>query len=165
MNSQLKDNVYDVPNEILEKINSVLTTVKDESAHGVQRAKNLCAEKKVTYGQLKRIIHDIKTLNKDTDKLRYELYGGELMEKWANTFLNGERKMIKTKKQASHRINNLTGMNGMRKNPYLSTHKKSEEKGNSYANFLKSNSDKTSVSPISSVGLFEEVDRIKKLML
>lgn len=87
MNNQLKDNVYDIPNDVLEKINSVLSSVTDDTTHGIQRAKKLCSEKKVTYGQLKRIIHDIKTIDKENDKLRYELYGGELMEKWAKTFL------------------------------------------------------------------------------
>ena len=164
MNSQLKDNVYDVPNDVLEKITSALSSVSDESTHGVQRAKRLCSEKKVTYGQLKRIIHDIKTIDKENDNLRYELYGGELMEKWANTFLDGQRGLVKSKKQSSQKINNLTGMNGVRKNPFLITHKKSEEKP-TYTNFLKSNSDKTSVSPITSTGIFEEVERIKKLML
>lgn len=164
MNSQLKDHVYDVPNDILEKIGGVLSQVTDETAHGVQRAKNLCAQKKVTYGQLKRIIHDLKNIDKVNDKMRYELYGGELMEKWAHTFLNGQRSLIKSKKKGTQNMNNLTAMHGMRKNPYLSKHKKGEDKGH-YTNFLKSNSDETSVSPISSVGIFEEVERIKKLML
>ncbi len=164
MNSQLKDNVYDVPNDVLEKINSVLSSVTDESTHGVQRAKKLCSEKKVTYGQLKRIIHDIKTIDKENDNLRYELYGGELMEKWASTFLNGQRGLVKSKKQATQKINNLTGMDGMRKNPFLDTHKKSEDKP-IYTNFLKSKSDKNSISTITSTGIFEEVERIKKLML
>ncbi len=164
MNNQLKDNIYDVPNDIIEKINSVLSTIQDESTHGVQRAKRLCSEKKVTYGQLKRIIHDIKTIDKDNDKLRYELYGGELMEKWAHSFLNGQRGLVKSKKDGTKKINNLTGMDGIRKNPFLSTHKKSEGKP-SYKSFLKSNSDETSVSPITSTGIFEEIERIKKLML
>lgn len=164
MNSQLKDNVYDVPKDVLEKINSVLSSVTDESTHGVQRAKRLCSEKKVTYGQLKRIIQDIKTIDKENDNLRYQLYGGELMEKWAKTFLDGQRSLVKSKKQSTQKINNLTGMNGVRKNPFLGTHKKSEEKP-TYTNFLKSNSDKSSISTITSTGIFEEVERIKKLML
>ncbi len=164
MNSQLKDNVYDVPNDILEKISSILSNVTDESVHGVQRAKTLCSEKKVTYGQLKRIIHDMSTIDKENDKLRYELYGGELMEKWASTFLNGERGVVKSKKKTTQNINSLTGMNGFRKNPFLGKHEKADEKP-SYKNFLKSNSDKTSISPITSVGIFEEIERIKKLML
>lgn len=163
MNSKLKDRVYDVPNDVLEKINSVLSKVTDHSLHGVQRAKTLCSEKKVTYGQLKRIIHDMKTIDKDKDSLRYELYGGDLMEKWANTFLNGERQLVRSKKLATHNINNLTGMDDMRKNAFLDKHEKGDKKA-MYKNFLKSNSDKTSVSPISSTGIFEQIERIKKLM-
>lgn len=164
MNKDLKDNVYSVPNDILEKISSTLSSVSDDSIHGVQRAKTLCSEKKVTYGQLKRIIHDMKTIDKENDKLRYELYGGELMEKWANKFLNGERAIVRSKKLATHNINNLTGINGIRKNPFLKKHEKSDKRS-FYKNFMKSNSDETSVSPIASTGIFEQIERIKKLML
>ena len=62
MNSQLKNNVYDVPEEVLNKINSTLSTIKDPNVIGIDRAKKLINDKKVTYGQLKRIIHDIKNL-------------------------------------------------------------------------------------------------------
>ena len=163
MNSQLKDNVYNILQDVIEKIKSVLSSVNDDSSHGVKRAKQLCAEKKVTYGQLKRIIHDMKMIDKDNDSLRYNLYGGELMEKWANTFLNGERQLVRSKKLASHNINNTTGMDGIRKNPFLDKHEKSDKK-QMFKNFLKSNSDKTSVSTISSTGIFEQIERIKKLM-
>ena len=53
--------------------------------------------------------------------------------------------------------------NDIRKNPFLSKHTKKTN----YSiprNMMKSNSDKTSVTPISSLGIFEEVDRIKKLL-
>lgn len=163
MNSELKDRVYDIPEEVIEKISSALTNSPGDDHHGIKRAKTLCSEKKVTYGQLKRIIHDIKHLDKDNEKMRYDLYGGELMEKWANTFLDGERQLVRSKKLASHNINNNTGMDGMRKNPFKKTHEKKDGK-KLYQNMLKSNSDKTSVSPIISTGLFEQVERMKKLM-
>lgn len=163
MNSQLKDNVYNVPNDILEKISSTLSNVSDGSMHGVQRAKTLCSEKKVTYGQLKIIIHDMSTIDKDNDKLRYELYGGELMEKWAKSFLDQQRSHLKNKKMASHKINNNTGINGIRKNPFIKNHEK-RDTTKIPTNFLKSNSDETSVSPIMSLGIFEEIKRIKKII-
>ena len=163
MNKDLQHNVYDVPNDIIEKISSVLSSVNDHSAHGVQRAKKLCSEKKVTYGQLKRIIHDIKTIDRENDKLRYELYGGELMEKWAKSFLDGQRMSLKNRKMGSHKINNNTGMNGLRKNAFIQSHeKKSTTKVP--VNILKSNSDETSVSPITSLGIFEEIKRIKNII-
>jgi hypothetical protein len=55
------------------------------------RAKKLLTDKKVTYGQLKRIIHDFQNLDKNTDRIRYDLYGGQLMDNWAKQFLQGER--------------------------------------------------------------------------
>lgn len=163
MNSDLKDRVYDIPNDVIEKINQTLANAAGNDLHGIKRAKTLCSEKKVTYGQLKRIIHDIKTLDKNTEQARYNLYGGELMEKWANTFLDGERQLVKDKKLSSHKINNNTGMNGLRKNPFR---KEGERKHSNKmsVDLLKSNSEENSVSSIKQNGLFEQIKRIKKLM-
>ena len=163
MNSQLKNNVYDVPEEVLNKINSTLSTIKDPNVIGIDRAKKLINDKKVTYGQLKRIIHDIKNLDKNTEQTRYNLYGGEVMEKWSNTFLDGERQLVRSKKIASHNINNNTGMNGLRKNPFR---KEGERKHSNKmsVDLLKSNSEENSVSSLRQNGLFEQIKRIKKLM-
>ncbi len=163
MNSQLKNNVYDVPEEVLNKINSTLSTIKDPNVIGIDRAKKLINDKKVTYGQLKRIIHDIKNLDKNTEQTRYNLYGGEVMEKWSNTFLDGERQLVRSKKLASHNINNNTGMNGLRKNPFR---KEGERKHSNKmsVDLLKSNSEENSVSSLKQNGLFEQIKRIKKLM-
>jgi hypothetical protein len=163
VNSQLKNNVYDVPEEVLNKINSTLSTIKDPNVIGIDRAKKLINDKKVTYGQLKRIIHDIKNLDKNTEQTRYNLYGGEVMEKWSNTFLDGERQLVRSKKLASHNINNNTGMNGLRKNPFR---KEGERKHSNKmsVDLLKSNSEENSVSSLKQNGLFEQIKRIKKLM-
>ena len=163
MNSQLKNNVYDVPEEVLNKINSTLSTIQDPNVIGIDRAKKLINDKKVTYGQLKRIIHDIKNLDKNTEQTRYNLYGGEVMEKWSNTFLDGERQLVRSKKLASHNINNNTGMNGLRKNPFR---KEGERKHSNKmsVDLLKSNSEENSVSSLKQNGLFEQIKRIKKLM-
>lgn len=158
MNSKLKDKVYDVPMDIIKKITHTLNCLGDKDVHGTDRAKNILKSQKVTYGQLKRIIHDLKNIDKTTDKLRHDLYGGELMEKWANTFLNGERDLVRNKKTASKNVNNNTGLDGLRKNPFLSKHSKADSTKASI-NLLKSNSEETSVS-----GLFEEINRIKKII-
>ena len=160
MNSDLKDRVYDIPEEVIQKINQTLASAPGNDVHGIKRAKTLCSERKVTYGQLKRIIHDIKTLDKNAEQARYNLYGGELMEKWANTFLDGERQLVRSKKLASHNINNNTGMNGLRKNPFRKEGER-KDSNKTYVNLLKSNSEENSVSSIKQTGLFEQV---KKLM-
>ncbi len=163
MNNELKDRVYDVPQEVLAKIGAAVASLPNSNVPGIQRAKTLMNDKKVTYGQLKRIIHDMKTIDKVKNKITYDLYGGELMEKWANTFLDGERQLVKSKKTASQNINNNTGLNGFRKNAFRKTHSKNDS-SKSYPNLLKSNSEQNSISSITG-GISEEVERIKKLML
>jgi hypothetical protein len=163
VNKELSNNFYNVPPNIINKINVTLNSVGDSQVVGRERAQNLISTKKVSYGQLKRIIHDLKKIDKVGDNLRYNLYGGELMEKWANTFLNGERKLVKDKKTGTQRINNIAGMNGMRKNAFLKTGEKNKT-SKVPTNLLKSNSEKTSVSSLSTVGIFEEIKRIKEMI-
>ncbi len=125
--------------------------------------KKLISDKKVKYGQLKRIIHDLQNIDKIKDKLKYDLCGGELMEKWANQFLKGERDLISNRKKSKMKSDDMTGMNNERKNSHLKKHKK-RFNFKIPTNLIKSNSNKTSVSPISSLKLYEEVDKIKKLI-
>ena len=78
----------------MDQINSSLQNLGGQYVDGVHRAKKLLQDKKVKYGQLKRIIHDIKNTDKVADRVKYDLCGGDLMEKWANQFLKGERDLI-----------------------------------------------------------------------
>lgn len=158
MNSHLKDNVYDVPLKVIQKINHTLASLDGKDVHGIKRAKNILSTKKVSYGQLKKIIHELANMDKVNDKLRYDLYGGKEMEEWAGTFLDTERAHVRKKQTGSKNINNNTGLNGLRSNAFLSKHSKSDSTKASI-NLLKSNSEETSVS-----GLFEEINRIKKII-
>lgn len=164
MNKELKDRVFDIPQNILDKINHTITGLNGEHAKGLDRAQKLLTDKKVKYGQLKSIIHDIKNIDRNNDRLKFDLMGGELMEKWANTHLNGERDLISNTKDSRKRADNIGGLTGERKNSHLKKHTKKD----SYripTNLIKSNSHKTSISPITSLGLFEEIEKIKNLML
>jgi hypothetical protein len=122
------------------------------------------SEKKVKYGQLKRIIHDINNLDKKIDLVKYNLCGGERMENWAKQFLQGERDLISNNKDSRKRADEIGGLTGDRKNSHLKKHTK-RFGFKIPLNMMKSNSHKTSISPITSLKLFEEVEKIKKLML
>jgi hypothetical protein len=163
MNSQLQNRLYDVPQDVLNHIHVTLGGLDNTSVDGCQRAKNLLRTKKVTYGQLKRIIHDMKNFDHESEPYKYNLYGGDLMEKWANTFLDGERTQVKNIKKGRQVANNIGQIGGIRKNGFLKSHTK-KDSNSIPANMLKSNSDKTSVSSISNLGIFEEVERIKELL-
>jgi len=164
MNKDLKHRIFDIQQNILDKINHTVVGLQGKNVHGIQRAKTLLNDKKVKYGQLKRIIHDIQNIDKIKDRVRYDLCGGDLMEKWSNQFLDGERDMVSNRKDSKKNADSMGGITGQRKNSHLKKHSKKF----SYkipVNLIKSNSHKSSISPITSFGLFEEIEKIKKLII
>jgi len=156
MNQKLNGKIYKIPQNILEFINLTYNNLSEKNVAGVERAKTLLNTKTVTYGQLKRILHDIRTLDKNSELTKYNLYGGNLMEKWGQLFLDGQRKTVK----------NIAGSKTTdqlldRKNSHIKTHEKKPS-------FIVSTDDLKTPSndtPISSLGLFEEIQRIKKIII
>ncbi len=164
MNKELKSRVFDIPQNILDKINHTVVGLNGEHVNGIQRAKKLLNDKKVKYGQLKRIIHDLQNMDKINNKVKYDLAGGDLMEKWAKQFLQGERDLISNRKDGRKQADEIGGLTGERKNSHLKKHTK-RFGFKIPVNLVKSNSDLNSISSIKLTGLFEQVERIKKLML
>lgn len=164
MNKDLRGRIFDIPQDILDKINHTVVGLNGENVRGIQRAKKLLLDKKVKYGQLKRIIHDIQNMDKTNDRVKYDLCGGDLMEKWASKFLQGERDLISNRKDSKMKTDSMIGMTGERKNSHLKSHTK-RFSFKIPTNLVKSNSHKNSVSALtSSMKLFEELDKIKKLI-
>jgi nitrous oxide reductase len=164
MNKELKLRVFDIPQNILDKINHTVIGLNGEHFHGLNRAKKLLSDRKVKYGQLKRIIHDLKNIDKINDRVRYDLCGGELMEKWSEQHLKGERDLVSNKKDGRKQADEIGGIDGERKNSHLKSHSK-KASWLPPTNLIKSNSHKNSISSVKLTGLFEQVERIKKLML
>lgn len=160
MNKELKDRVFDIPKDILDSINKIYTNLKGKNITGIDRAENLLFDKKVNYGQLKRIIHDLEKTDKINNKTTYELYGGNKMLYWGKQFLNSERDLIKNRKKSKQKANEIGGLDGIRKNSFNIKHSKNLS-FKIPTNMVKSNSDKTSVS---SLKLFEEINKIKNLI-
>ena len=165
MNKELKDRVFEIPIDILRQINHAMAGLNGQYFHGVERAKNLTTDKTVTYKQLKKIIHEIDRMDKIKDKVKYELCGGKLMETWADQFLKGERDLVRNRKEGRKQADDISSMTGERKNSFLKKHSKSDLSFKIPVNLVKSNSNKTSVSPIVDLKLFEEIEKIKNLML
>jgi chemotaxis receptor (MCP) glutamine deamidase CheD len=157
MNRELKHRIFDIPQKILDKINHTLVGLNGQGHSGTKRAEKLLSDKKVKYGQIKRIIHDLQNIDKSVNRLKYDLAGGDDMLEWGKKFLDGERDLISNRKDSKKRADDIAG-EGSRKNSHLSKHKKK-------SSFLpdmsmKNNSNKFSTS----LKLFEEIERIKKLM-
>lgn len=163
MNKELKHRVFEIPQEILDRINHAVVGLNGEHVQGVNRAKKLLIDKTVKYGQLKRIIHDIQNMDKVTDRTRYDLCGGDTMERWSKQYLKGERDLISNRKDSKKDADSMGGITGERKNSHLKKHSKKPD-FLPPLNMVKSNSHKTSVSALTSFKLFEQVEKIKKLI-
>lgn len=164
MNKELKDRVFNLPQNILDKINHTIISLNGQHKHGLNRAKKLLSDKTVKYGQLKRIIHDIQNMDKVNDKIKYDLVGGDLMDRWSKQHLQGERNLVSDRKDSRKNADEMSSITGERKNSHLKKHTK-KDNFKIPTNLIKSNSHKSSISPITSLGLFEEIERMKKLML
>jgi hypothetical protein len=164
MNKELKNSVFDIPQDILNKINHTVVSLNGKTVKGCQRAKKLLSDKKVKYGQLKRIIHDLQNIDKIKEKQRYDLYGGDLMFNWGKQYLKGERDLISNRKESKKKSDEITSMTGERKNAFLKKHKK-RFNFKIPTNLIKSNSHKSTITPLKSLKLYEELKKIKKLIL
>jgi hypothetical protein len=163
MNRELKNKIFKIPDDILDRIRTTVARLAGKNTHGINRATKLLNDKNVKYGQLKRIIFDINSLDKVKDRVKYDLCGGELMERWAYNFLQGERDLVKNRKESQKRSNEITDLSGERKNGFQKKHTKKME-FSIPTNLIKSNSYRSSITPLKTTKLFEELDKIKKLI-
>lgn len=163
MNKELKHRIFDIPQNVLDKINHTVVGLQGQHTHGLERAKKLLFDKKVKYGQLKRIIHDLQNMDTSVNRIKYDLAGGDSMLKWGKQFLDNERELIVNKKQDKKRADEMGGITGIRKNTHLKKHSKKPD-FLPPVNMIKSNSHKSSISSLKSMKLFEEINKIKKLI-
>jgi len=163
MNSQLKDKEFIIPDNIIKHLQFYVSQQPSDT-DGIIRCQELIQSRKVNYGQLKRILHDMKYVDKKNKLSTYNLWGGAPMETWGTIILNNARNQIKQNKESKRRAQSISGINGFEKNPFNKTHEK-QPSFKIPTNMIKSNSNKTSFSGSDSLKLFEEISRIKKLML
>lgn len=160
MNKELQNRVFDIPKVVLDHITKTMLNLKGKNNLGIKRASTLLLDKKVNYGQLKRIIHDIEKLDKIKEPVRFDLYGGTPMLAWGRQFLDGERSMIKNRKKSKKRADDITSLTGIRKSPFLKKHRKNDV-FKVPTNLMKSNSEKNYTSAL---GISEEINKINKLI-
>jgi len=175
MNSKLKDRVFEIPRNVMDFLR------QQPEVEGLKRNVNLREKGSVTYGQLKRILHDLKKTNKLVEPQKYNYYGGDLMLNWGLNLLRSERGLIHDREESERIANDIAGLSGERRNPTLKRHTKNTFSPKiTLNNIVKptSNSEKFSNSSMFSAKsmklfedreqseiLLEEIKRIKDLML
>ena len=118
MNSELKDRVFDLPKNVLDFLK------QQKDIPELDRNEHLLNTGQVTYGQLKRILHDLKRINKNANLAQYNFYGGDLMKNWGMMTLTNERNLINDREAATRIANDISGLSGERKNASIKRHTK-----------------------------------------
>ena len=161
MNSELKDRIFEIPPNVMVFLKS------QKDIPDLDRNEHLREKGTVTYGQLKRILHDMKDI-KMSEPDKYNFYGGDLMFNWGKNKLSMERNQINNREDVTRIANDISGLSGERQNASIKRHTKNTFSPKIALNMVsKPNSEKyTNAGMFSakSTKLFEQISRIKKLM-
>lgn len=158
MNKDLDGQVFKIPEHVLDFLR------KQPNDPNFDRSQHLLDNEMVSYGQLKRILHDMKYLDKKTEGVRYNQYGGQPMEDWGKSILKQHRDTIRNTKQSKKKADDLSGE---RKNSFNKKHTTSFTPKIKVNDIIKPNSEKysnASMFSAKSTKLYETIERIKELM-
>lgn len=98
MNSELYDNKYKIPNDIIKIVQSKLYTTN--GGEGLKRAKFIVKNGHATYQMLKRLKNFFDNFNPNAQKKEeYELAGGSKMKAFVDKTLNSERSKVERKQE------------------------------------------------------------------
>lgn len=164
MNSALVNRIFEIPDEMVEvlekaykKYGDKTNGTKSPASEGKKRCERLIEERKLTYQQIKRMIHDMKYINRELDPVAWELNGGQKMFSWAVQALNNARREVAGHKESRARADEIGGIEGMRKNAYNQTH---EKDGLQNILFGQNSDNNRKLTPMIS----EQIERIKQIM-
>lgn len=100
MNSQLYDKSYRIPQHIIEKVRSKLSTYNG-GGNGVKRGKFIVNNGQASYSMLKRLKNFFDYCNPQTQIDEYELAGGQNMRDFVERTLGADRNLVQTRKTSN----------------------------------------------------------------
>lgn len=123
-NSQLKGKYFKVPDNVFNQINRNLSTINPdtEQAKGLNRAKDIVADRKISYSQMKRLKNYFDTYKGDGSDEEFNLVGGKITRMWVDKTLGSNRDSILQSKKAKK--------DGGLENQFLKTHEKDNDNAN-----------------------------------
>ena len=95
MNRDLKNDVYVIPDSLLDGLKSNLTNLSSTDK-GYTRCNNMVNDGKLTYSQAKKFKHELENDLEDTD---YAVVGGDDMLDFINDSLDGRRNSVHSSKK------------------------------------------------------------------
>jgi|TARA_R110000744_G_scaffold22825_2_gene58141 hypothetical protein len=150
MNKDLKNDFYNLPDELLKILNQTLSRTS-KNVNGYERLSNLCKNKGVNYGQAKKIKHEMEN---DLNPQAYKLVGGDGLLEWLNDKLGRERKIVDNTKRNK--------MNSGLENQFKKTHTKDKSKNPTKVRLV--STQKNSDEIFNNRAVSEEMTRIKEII-
>ena len=150
MNKDLKNDFYNLPDELLKNLNQTLRRTS-KNVNGYERLSNLCKDKGVNYGQAKKIKHEMEN---DLNPQAYKLVGGDSLLEWLNDKLGRERKIVDNTKRNK--------MNSGLVNQFKKTHTKDKSKNPTKVRLV--STQKNSDEIFNNRAVSEEMTRIKEII-
>ena len=150
MNSDLKNDTYKVPDTLLDKLKSNISSLSPDKK-GYERCNNIISDGSLTYSQAKKFKSELDNELEDFD---YEVVGGDDMLDFINNSLDSRRDSV-------HRSKKIRQNSG-EENVFKKTHTKDKSKNPTKVRKIKVS---TNVDDINNNrAIYEEINRIKFLL-
>ena len=150
MNSDLKNDVYVIPDSLLDSLKSNLTNLSSGDK-GYARCNNMVNDGKLTYSQAKKFKHELEN---DLEDIDYDIVGGDDMLDFINDSLDGRRNSVHSSKKIRQ--------NAGEENVFKKTHTKDRSKNPTKVRKIKVA--KNSDDILNNRAVYEEINRIKQLL-
>jgi len=99
-NQELYNKRYQIPPNVINYIEGMLVSYPTEN--GKNRAKNIVRNRFLTYQAMKRLMHDMKSMQRDG--AQYKLAGGKAMEDFIDSKLSQERAGVARSKEVRRAV-------------------------------------------------------------
>ena len=150
MNSDLKNDKYKVPKELLEKLKLNLSNL-NKKEKGYSRCKDITNKGFLTYPQAKKIKFELENELGDDE---YKIIGGDDMLDFINLALDERRKNVHNSKKIRQ--------NSGEENVFKKTHTKDKSKNPTRVTKIKVATTSDDIN--NNRAVYEEIDRIKQLI-
>ena len=150
MNSDLKNDKYNIPDELLDKLKSNLSSL-NKTDKGYDRCGTMVKDGYVTYPQAKKLKHELEN---DLENVEYETVGGEDMLNFINSSLGDRRDGVYKSKKIRQ--------NSGEENVFKKTHTKDKSKNPTRVRKIKVATKSDDIN--NNRAIYEEINRIKQLL-
>ena len=150
MNSDLKNDIYVLPNNLMDKLNLSLNSLSTSDS-GYGRCKKIVSDGNLNYSQAKKIKHELEN---DLEGNSYEVIGGDDMLDFINSSLGSRRDSV-------HQSKKVRQNNG-EENVFKKTHTKDKSKNPTKVRKIKVATKSDDIN--NNRAVYEEIDRIKQLI-